>query len=80
MTIEYKTITIAYFVDGDFSCKRSYLLDLYDRLECSTVFSSDIDWGVFDYLKSHDYIRSYDGISNITPTGREFFEELSNCN
>ena len=77
MSIEYKTITIAYFVDGDFSCKVSYLLDLYDRLECSTLFTSDIDWDVYDYLKSHDYIRSYYNISNITPYGKEFFEGLS---
>jgi hypothetical protein len=77
MAIEYKTVTIAYFVDGDFSCKVSYLLDLYDRLECSTVFNGDIDWDVYDYLKSHNYIRSYIDVINITPSGREFFEGLS---
>ena len=77
MAIEYKTITIPYFVDGEFSCKVSYLLDLYDRLECSTVLTSDIDWTVSEYLKSHEYIRSYFGISYITRSGKEFFEELS---
>lgn len=76
MAIKYKTITIPYFVDDEFSCKLSYLLDLYDRLECSTVFTGDIDWGVYEYLKSHNYIRSYYGVSNITQSGKEFFEGL----
>ena len=76
MAIEYKTVTIAYFVDGDFSCELSYLWGLYDRFECSTVFTSDINWDVYDYLKSHDYIRSSYGISDLTQSGREFLEGL----
>ena len=77
MAIEYKTVTIAYFVDGEFSCELSYLWSLYDRLECSTVFNGDIDWNVYDYLKSHNYIRiRYSDICELTPSGEEFLEGL----
>ena len=76
MSIIYKTEIIPYFVDGDFSCKLSYLFSIYDRLECCTVFDGDIDWTICDYLKSHNYIRLNYDTFDITPAGREFFEGL----
>ena len=68
---EKRTRIITYYVDGAFERPVNTLIDILERIDCSTVYNDTIDCEIYDYLLNKKYyyfiilcIKSRDSITS----------------
>lgn len=76
---EKRTRIITYYVDGTFECSVNTLIDILERIDCSTVYNGTIDCEIYDYLLNKKYISKSFDILTLTPAGVEFLNLLYNA-